>query len=86
MMQWNFDTIMKNNINIAKRFLFRAYEIAKYQYLFNAQINWDQINTNILSQVLYIYFKNMITMINYIFPEIFPKTFLHAVYSKEYVL
>lgn len=80
----NFDTIMENNISMAKRFLFRAYEIAKYVFIFKDQIEWDQINSDITSQKLCVYFKNMIIMINYIFPEILPELFLNSVHKKEY--
>jgi hypothetical protein len=80
----NFDPIMKNNLSMAKRFLFRAYEIAKYVFIFKEQIDWDQINSDIASQKLRIYFKNMIIVINVIFPEILPKSFLNSVCKKEY--
>lgn len=81
----NFDSIMKNNVSMANRFLFRAYEIAKYVFTFKEQIEWDQINSDIMSQKLCIYFKNMIIMIDCIFPEILPKSFLTSVYKKEYI-
>jgi hypothetical protein len=79
----NFDPIMKNNLSMAKRFLFRAYEIAKYVFIFKEQIDWDQINSDIASQKLRIYFKNMIIVINVIFPEILPKSFLNSVCKKR---
>ncbi len=81
----NFDSIMKNNASIAKRFLFRAYEIAKYTFIFKDQIEWDQINSDIMSQNFRIYFKNMIIMIDYIFPKILPELFLNSVNKKEYM-
>ena len=80
-----FDSIMKNNTSMAKRFLFRAYEIAKYTFIFKDQIGWDQINSDIMSQNLHIYFKNMIIMIDYIFPKILPELFLNSVNKKEYM-
>lgn len=80
----NFDPIMKNNVSIAKRFLFRAYEIVKYVFIFNDRIEWNQINSDISTQTLCPCFKNMITMIDYVFPEIIPKSFLNIVYKKEY--
>ena len=70
---------------MAKRFLFRAYEIAKYVFIFKDQIEWNQINSDIMSQKLRTYFKNMIIMIDYIFPEILPELFLNSVYKKEYI-
>lgn len=79
----NFDSIMKNNISMAQRFLFRAYEIAKYIFLFTNQIKWDQINADIMSQNLNINFKNMIIMIDFIFPKILPESFL-SIISKKY--
>lgn len=81
----NFDSIMKNNAYLAKRFLFRAYEIAKCVFIFKDQIEWEQINSDIMSQKLRIYFKNMIIMIDYIFPEILPELFLNSVLKKEYM-
>ncbi len=80
----NFDSIMKNNVSMAQRFLFRAYEIAKYIFLFTNQIKWDQINADIMSQNLNIYFKNMIIMIDYIFPKILPESFLNSIHQKKY--
>ena len=80
-----FDSIMKNNASMALRFLFRAYEIAKYTYIFKKQISWDQINSDLMSQNLRICFKNMIMMIDFIFPGILPESFLNSVYKKEYI-
>lgn len=81
----SFDSNMKNNAYMAKRFLFRAYEIAKYTFKFKDQIEWDQINSDIMSQKLRIYFKNMIVTIDYIFPKILPELFLNSVNKKEYM-
>ncbi len=80
----NFDSIMKNNISMAKRFLFRVYEIAKYTFLFKNRIKWDKITSDIMSQNLYVNFKNMIIMTDYIFPKILPDSVLNTVRIKEF--
>lgn len=80
-----FVSNMKNNIDMATRFIFRSYEIAKCIFTFNTQIKWDEIVLDVMSQKLCSHFINMIRMIDFIFPNILPTDFLKAVYKKEYV-
>ncbi len=81
----NFDSTIKNNVSLTKRFLFRTYEIAKYTFMFKDQIEWEQINSDITSQELCFSFKNMITMIDYVFPKILPELFFNSVNQKNYI-
>ena len=70
---------------IAKRFLYRAYEIALFAEKFFDDIKWDDIISDIKTQKLRIVFKYMVEDILEIFPNAFPAKLVDAINSLEYV-
>ncbi len=79
-----YDHIIGNSVNMAERFLFRAFEIAKYVEIYHKEIDWEQICLNIKAQRLRVDFKNMVTVIHSIFPGCFPVNFMVEAEKKEY--
>lgn len=69
----------------ARRFLYRAYEIALFSEKYYNQIKWDDIIEDIKKQKLRIFFKKMIMDILEIFPNAFPECFIHTVFQLDYI-
>ncbi len=80
-----FDLVLKNNVNMALRFLFRAYEFAKYINKFKNRINWEIIISDIGMQRLTANFKNMTILINHIFPNTIPDIVFNTIMDKDYI-
>ena len=70
---------------IAKRFLYRAYEIALLAEKFFKDIKWNDIISDIKIQKLRIVFKYMVEDILEIFPNAFPAKLVDVINSLEYV-
>lgn len=70
---------------IAKRFLYRAYEIASFAEKYFKDIKWNDIISDIKTQKLRIVFKYMVEDILEIFPNAFPAKLVDAINSLEYV-
>lgn len=70
---------------IAKRFLYRAYEIALFAEKYFKDIKWNDIISDIKIQKLRIVFKYMVEDILEIFPNVFPAKLVDAINSLEYV-
>ncbi len=70
---------------IAKRFLYRAYEIALFAEKYCKDIKWNDIISDIKTQKLRIVFKYMFEDILEIFPNAFPAKLVDVINSLEYV-
>ena len=70
---------------IAKRFLYRAYEIALLAEKYFKDIKWNDIISDIKIQKLRIVFKYMVEDILEIFPNAFPAKLVDVINSLEYV-
>ena len=81
-----FKPILKDNVYMAERFMFRIYEIAKYAHVYEKDIDWEAICSDILSQRLKMCFKNIMIMVDEIFYEVLPIRLMTAVKSKKYLL
>ncbi len=75
----------KTSIGIAKRFLYRAYEIALFAEKYFKEIKWNDIISDIKTQKLRIIFKYMVDDILEIFPNAFPQALKKAIYNKSYI-
>ena len=75
----------KEQFGIAKRFLYRAYEIALFSEKYFKEIKWNDIISDIKTQKLRIIFKYMVDDILEIFPNAFPQALKKAIYNKSYI-
>lgn len=80
-----YHLLVNKTIPKARRFLYRAYEIALFSEKYSNEINWNDIERDIKKQKLRFFFKKMIFDILEIFPEAFPQSFVHTVYNLNYV-
>ncbi len=69
----------------ARRFLYRAYEIALFSEKYYCKINWTDIQNDLTHQKFRIFFKKMILDIIEIFPNAFPESFLNTVFRLNYI-
>ena len=75
----------RKQFGIAKRFIFRAYEIALFAEKYFKDIKWNDIISDIKIQKLRIVFKYMAEDILEIFPNVFPAKLVDVINSLEYV-
>ena len=75
----------RKQFGIAKRFIFRAYEIALFAEKYFKDIKWNDIISDIKTQKLRIIFKYMVDDILEIFPNAFPQELKKAIYNKSYI-
>lgn len=80
-----YNIFTNKSIPKAGRFLYRAYEIALFSEKYFNDINWRDIENDIVKQSLRIIFKKMIFDILEIFPEAFPESFVQTVCNLNYV-
>lgn len=80
-----YQTLVKKSIPKAKRFLYRAYEIALFSEKYYSQIKWEDMIEDIKKQSFRIIFKKMIKDILNIFPTAFSDEFIYAVYRLNYI-
>ena len=78
-------SIIEGKFTETKRFLFRAYEIAKFSEKYRDLINWNDIISDIKSQKFRVVFKKMIIDIINIFPFAFPEKFVDVVFTLKYI-
>ena len=69
----------RNTFAETKRFLGRAYEIARFSKLYSKSIKWQDILKEFESQRFSVFFKKMIYDIIEIFPETFPQRIMDLV-------
>ena len=69
----------------AKRFLYRAYEIALFAEKYSSEIIWENVLNDIKMQKLRVCFKKMIKDILDIFPNAFPDNFTELIFHLDYV-
>lgn len=80
-----YNFFLRRPLPKARRFLYRAYEIAMFSEKYFDEINWEAIGIDISTQKLRVIFKKMILDIIEIFPNAFPDSFLQTVFHLEYV-
>ena len=72
-------------VSVEQRFLYRAYEIARFTELYYDDIDWNDVVCDINGQNLQIIFKYMCLNVVRIFPDIFPDIFYRGIVDKQYM-
>ncbi len=80
-----YSVLTRKTLPKTNRFFYRAYEISLYSENYFTEINWREIEEDIVHQKLHILFKKMILDILEIFPNALPMSFVDTVRKINYV-